>query len=184
MLTFLKWLTSRAPCSQSMGLPIASEAQYSQVDWIPSDPVPLKSDPSLGLESEDDLAVTERQQLASARIGQGQFRADLLAFWGGCCALTGCNLLPVLIASHIKPWAQSTNAERLDPYNGLLLSANADRLFDQGFISFTDSGQMLVKPVVSEEQLASLGLSSHLELGQVAPQHLPYLKAHRAIHGF
>ena len=153
--------------------------------WIPGNPAwqvasaEVAQDPAAS-----SLTVTERQQLTAARIGQGQFRASLINVWGGRCAVTGCNLLPVLVASHIKPWAQSTNVERLDPYNGLLLSSNADRLFDQGFISFTVSGQMLVKPVVTDEQLASLGLSCHLELSQVAPQHLPYLQAHRAIHGF
>src|SRR5690606_5811487 len=64
-----------------------------------------------------EVSETVRQQLVDARIGQGGFRRDLMAYWEGCCALTGCSVVEVLVASHIKPWAGSTNKERLDPFN-------------------------------------------------------------------
>lgn len=82
--------------------------------------------------------ITEREQLAKARIGQGRFRADVAAKWGRgeVCALTGVAIPEMLIASHIKPWRDSSNAERLDPMNGLLLAAHADRLFDRHLMSF------------------------------------------------
>ena len=85
---------------------------------------------------------TERDQLAKARIGQGRFRADVIAKWGrgAVCALTGAAIPELLVASHIKPWRKSTNKERLDPMNGLLLVANADRLFDRNFMSFKQNG--------------------------------------------
>lgn len=87
------------------------------------------------------LDVTEREQLAKARIGQGRFRADVAAKWGRgeVCALTGVAIPEMLIASHIKPWRDSSNSERLDPMNGLLLVAHADRLFDQHLMSFRPS---------------------------------------------
>lgn len=83
---------------------------------------------------------TEREVLAKARIGQGRFRANLVAAWGKgeTCALTGLDLPEMLIASHIKPWRESSNAERLDPMNGLLLVAHADRLFDRYLMSFQE----------------------------------------------
>ncbi|HET9245398.1 MAG TPA: HNH endonuclease signature motif containing protein, partial [Xanthobacteraceae bacterium] len=49
-----------------------------------------------------------------------------------------------LRASHIKPWRESSDRERLDPANGLLLTANLDALFNDGLIAFDDEGQMLV----------------------------------------
>lgn len=84
--------------------------------------------------------VTERDVLARARIGQGRFRADLVAAWrkGEICALTGISVPEMLIASHIKPWRDSSNSERLDPMNGLLLVAHADRLFDRYLMSFQE----------------------------------------------
>lgn len=81
---------------------------------------------------------TEREILAKARIGQGKFRADLVTEWGKgeVCALTGLAVPELLIASHIKPWRDSSNRERLDPMNGLLLVAHADKLFDRFLLSF------------------------------------------------
>ncbi len=84
---------------------------------------------------------TERDVLAKARIGQGKFRADLVANWrkGEVCVLTGLAVPEMLIASHIKPWRESSNEERLDPMNGLLLAAHADKLFDSFLMSFEES---------------------------------------------
>ncbi|QQC65539.1 HNH endonuclease [Paraburkholderia ginsengisoli] len=82
--------------------------------------------------------ITEREQLAKARVGQGRFRADVTTKWGRgeVCALTGIAISEMLVASHIKPWRDSENHERLDPMNGLLLAAHADRLFDRYLMSF------------------------------------------------
>lgn len=83
---------------------------------------------------------TERSILAKARIGQGRFRANLVSDWrkGETCALTGINIPEMLIASHIKPWRDSSNFERLDPMNGLLLISHADSLFDRYLMSFQE----------------------------------------------
>lgn len=83
---------------------------------------------------------TEYEVLAKARIGQGKFRADLVATWrkGEVCALTGLAVPEMLIASHITPWRESSNKERLDPMNGLLLAAHADKLFDRFLMSFVE----------------------------------------------
>ena len=73
---------------------------------------------------------TTRQALINARLGHGQFRVDLERRWNGRCALTGCGITAMLRASHIKPWAKSSNHDRLNPDNGLLLAAHVDALFD------------------------------------------------------
>lgn len=82
--------------------------------------------------------ATERQALVQARIGQGRFRSDVTRLWGKgeVCALTGIALPEMLIASHIKPWRDSDDAQRLDPANGLLLAVHADKLFDRYLLSF------------------------------------------------
>jgi len=123
------------------------------------------------------LSVTERMQLAKARLGQGLFRERLLSYWKRCC-VTSCTLQMVLRASHIKPWSQSSNIERMDIFNGLLLSPNADVIFDKGLISFKDSGQMLVSPQVSPEMLQALIGKTKATIA-VTAQHAKYLAYHR-----
>lgn len=82
------------------------------------------------------ISVIERDSLIKSRIGKGSFRTTLLEKYKGACVVTGITLKNLLIASHIKPWAVCSNGERLSSENGLLLSANYDRLFDCGLISF------------------------------------------------
>ncbi|MFO1493092.1 MAG: HNH endonuclease [Lysobacterales bacterium] len=89
-----------------------------------------------------NLSETEKETLALARIGQGAFRRALIKRWRAC-AVTGCSRIGVLRASHIKPWSKSTNMERLDPNNGLLLTPNLDSLFDRGLITFKDDGTLV-----------------------------------------
>jgi predicted restriction endonuclease len=87
---------------------------------------------------------TTIQSLVDMRVGQDKFRASLEREWNGTCAVTGCGILQMLRASHIKPWETSTDLERLDSENGLLLTAHIDALFDEGLISFEDDGTMLL----------------------------------------
>lgn len=130
------------------------------------------------------VSETERRALVNARIGQGVYRHKLMGVWDGKCAVTGCDIQPVLVASHAKPWALSTHEERLDEYNGLLLSAVFDKLFDAGLISFSDNGEILLAPLLSESSLTLLGVDSGCRLRVVAERHKPYLRAHREFYGF
>lgn len=90
-----------------------------------------------------NLSDTEKDQLIKARKGQGIFRNNLMNIEEGC-RLTGITDPLFLIASHIKPWRSSSNEERLDGNNGLLLSPHIDRLFDKGWISFLDNGDPIL----------------------------------------
>jgi hypothetical protein len=131
-----------------------------------------------------NLSATERAALIQARMGQGAFRQSLMALWRGRCAVTGCSIEAVLVSSHAKPWCDSTNQERLDPYNGLLLAASVDRLFDRGLIAFADDGRMVVASSVTDQDLRALGISPEARLTGVRKRHLPYLAHHRRLHGF
>ena len=73
------------------------------------------------------LSVTEKETIILSRRGQGSFRNELIKYWDGC-AISKCSLTDMLVASHIKPWKDSTNDERLDVFNGLLLLPNYDKL--------------------------------------------------------
>jgi putative restriction endonuclease len=83
---------------------------------------------------------TTRNALVAARLGQGKFREDLDKIWSVRCALSSLTRRELLRASHIKPWSASNNFERLDPYNGLLLSVGYDVAFDNLLITFDLKG--------------------------------------------
>jgi putative restriction endonuclease len=122
---------------------------------------------------------TEVQRLVRQRIGQGAFRQAMLDYWGGACAVTGVALSQALRASHAKAWALcDSDAERLDVYNGFLLSANLDALFDTYLISFNATGTLLISPDVTSEERSRLGLSSRLRLHWLDERHLRYLESH------
>lgn len=140
---------------------------------------------SAALDADPSIRGTEREALIRQRVGQDIYRARLMSFWNGCCAVTGCDIPEILRASHAKPWADcATDTERLDVYNGFLLRADYDALFDAGLISFTDSGQMLVSPRLSSVQRRGLELDQPRALRQVSLNHIRYLAWHRGEYGF
>jgi predicted restriction endonuclease len=120
------------------------------------------------------LSPTEKTVLVNTRLGQGLFRENLIQQWQGC-AVTGYPMPAMLVASHIKPWRAANNLERLDPNNGLLLLANLDKAFDKGFISFAQSGDIMLSPLL--EQPDVLGIHSNMRL-KLREAHQPYLAYH------
>ena len=125
-----------------------------------------------------NLSSTEREAIVKARIGQGQFRKSLIDYWS-VCAVTGCTESKLLRASHIKPWSESTLSERLSLYNGLLLSPALDACFDSGFVSFNDTGNIMVSDQFRERDLTALGIHRDMKLTKVEPGHKKYLAYHR-----
>ncbi len=127
-----------------------------------------------------ELRGTEVERLVRQRIGQQAFRQAMLDYWGHACAVTGVALPEVLRASHAKPWADcATDAERLDVFNGFLLSANLDALFDRFLITFNTDGELLIAPRISQQARELLGLKDSLRLRWLNDEHSPYLQFHR-----
>jgi predicted restriction endonuclease len=124
-------------------------------------------------------SATEREEVRRARLGQGRFRRLMLDLWGSRCAVTGVGLPSVLLASHIKPWRCATNAERLDPHNGLLGLPQYDRLFDRGFLSFADDGGILFSAALLRASFELLGVREDARLRAVEAAHRPFLSFHR-----
>lgn len=125
-----------------------------------------------------DLPETERYAVTKARIGQGRFRNSLLEYWSSC-AVTELSETGLLRASHIKPWKMGTVTERLDLYNGLLLSPGLDACFDSGYISFEDNGKIIISDRLNNSDVERLGLYSDMKLRQIEPHHVLYLRFHR-----
>ncbi len=127
------------------------------------------------------LAGTEVERMVRQRIGQDKFRAAMMGYWGGACAVTGVAIPEVLRASHAKPWAECMNdAERLDVFNGFLLSANLDALFDRFLISFDETGVLVIAPVLAKIDLRPLGILPDMKLRWINELHQPYLAIHHA----
>ena len=126
------------------------------------------------------IVGTEVERMVRQRVGQNKFRDAMLDYWGGACAVTGVAIPEVLRASHAKPWAEcATDAERLDVFNGFLLSANLDALFDRFLISFDEQGLLVTAPVLAGTDLQPLGISPGMKLRWVNALHQPYLRLHR-----
>ena len=124
---------------------------------------------------DQNLSATEKATLVNIRIGQGQFRKGLVDYWGAC-AVTGYVDTRLLVASHIKPWSQSANAERLDPFNGLLLLPNLDKAFDLGYISFGASGDIWVSDDL--EHMDAFGINNAMQVS-LCEEHQGYMAYHR-----
>lgn len=160
----------------------------SDFDWKPASKKTFTSGWGTVAAEEDDSAAfvsdlqklsrTQRQALVQARLGQGNFRQALISYWKGC-AVTGCTRLEALRASHIKPWSEATNRQRLDPSNGLLLIGTLDALFDTGLISFSKTGQLLRSVKLTHQDCKDLGLRAGMHLRRIHQKHRPYLAWHR-----
>lgn len=132
------------------------------------------------LRADTHVPETVRQAVVEARRGQGLFKERVMRI-ERACRITGVTREEHLRASHCKPWRDASNEERLDGQNGLLLTPNADHLFDRGFISFEDNGDVLISPVAHAESLARMGLDPTRlrNVGKFAVGQRHYLEFHR-----
>ena len=139
----------------------------------------------LRITTDPKISPTTRKSLVDSRIGQGVFKEGIRRKDGSACALTGVSEKTLLIASHIKSWNASSDFERLDPQNGLLLSPDADKLFDLGLISFADDGSLLVSSRLAVNDLQKCGIDIDMKLQVVVEEpRAKYLAYHRNQFGF
>jgi putative restriction endonuclease len=126
------------------------------------------------------LADTTRKALIKARIGQGLFRRNVASIEHRC-RVTAVTYPAHLFASHIKPWRESTNEERLNGENGLLLTPSIDHLFDRGFISFEDNGELMVSGVAHKESVRRMGIDTErvVRVGRFSEGQKFFLAHHR-----
>jgi hypothetical protein len=127
-----------------------------------------------------DVSETTRTAIIAARIGQGLFRQRLFKVYHGRCAITGIDVPELLRASHIKPWCDSNDDERLCAENGLLLVADLDAAFDAKLISFKDNGEIIFSPRLGETPYDVLRIPKRSKLTQQpSNRKIGYLKLHR-----
>jgi putative restriction endonuclease len=129
-----------------------------------------------------DVAVknTEREAIIRARRGQGLFKERVMRIETRC-RITGVDNPTHLLASHCKPWRDSSNDERLDGENGLLLTPSIDHLFDRGFIGFEDSGDLIISPAAHKASLEKMGVETRhsINVGSFTEGQRKFLDFHR-----
>ncbi len=167
-----------------------AKALFDLADATPPEP-PVATDPEpapdvvadqeqalADLEGRTDIGEVEQVQLAKARRGQGIFRNNV-RMNESRCRVTGVSDPAHLRASHIKPWRVCTDTEKLHGCNGLLLAPHIDHLFDRGWISFTDEGQLLISEEMGPNVLRSWGVPETLNVGAFSDLQSGFLTYHR-----
>ncbi len=133
------------------------------------------------VEQDQRIPDTEREAIIRSRRGQGLFKERVSAIEKRC-RITRVDNPVHLVASHCKPWRDSTNEERLDGENGLLLTPSIDHLFDRGFIGFENSGDLIISPVAHGPSLERMGIETRrvLNVGGFSQGQRAYLDFHRS----
>ena len=149
---------------------------YATISVLQGAPGPIDPEDMSG--DRGIVGPTFREQLVRARRGQGVFRSNVL-LREEFCRVTGVNEPRHLKASHIKPWRDATDAERLDGANGLLLSPHIDHLFDEGYITFSGAQQLVIVPEVRDKLLDAWGIDAAVRVGDFSREQHAYLDYHR-----
>lgn len=159
---------------------MAMSIQHEELPRYGTDPLAWEERLESILRTDDTVPVTEREQLVMARRGQGQFKENVRLIERRC-RVTGVERLEHLRASHIKPWRHARHDERLDGENGFLLTPSIDHLFDRGFISFEDSGRLIISPSAHRASLQRMGVAvdQPVNVGQFSEGQRRYLEFHR-----
>jgi putative restriction endonuclease len=145
-------------------------------------------EPAIDLESDYEIRLEieakgiegdlEKVQLVKARRGQGIFKSNVRLIESHC-RITQVNSIKHLRASHIKPWRLAEDSEKLDGSNGLLLAPHADHLFDQGFISFNNNGDVMVSNHLDRQILNNWSIEVPMNVGSFKDSQAHYLRFHR-----
>ena len=109
---------------------------------------------------------------------QKYFKNQLFKYWGVKCVLTDVQNKDLLIGAHIKPWSKCDDKEKIDVFNGLPLSPNADKIFELGLISFDENGKLMKSNKLSDEDLEKLNINTDIKL-DFKNEHFKYLEYHR-----
>ena len=141
-------------------------------------PISVVEQEMAGLLGRVDLVETEKRQLINARVGQGLFKNNV-RLNESHCRVSGVRQLHHLRASHIKPWKDSTDQEKLHGCNGLLLAPHVDHLFDRGFISFDGSGELIVSPQMEMEVLDAWAIETPRSVGSFNVDQRHFLEYHQ-----
>jgi HNH endonuclease len=130
------------------------------------------------IQQRTDMGPTQKSDLLKARHGQGVFRENVERNEHSC-RITGVLDRRHLWATHIKPWYECEDGEKLDGFNGLLMSPHIAHLFERGYISFSDAGDLLVSQELNPVVLEKWHIDASLNVGAFEPEQCYFLDHHR-----
>ena len=160
--------------------------RLANIKYAPSDtPLSRSLDNQIseGNENLDEITETDQVREVIVRKVQGKYRKNLEHI-ESCCRVTGLADKSFLIASHAKPWVKSIHKEKIDGNNGLLLSPHIDKLFDKGWVSFRQDGEMLVKEQRVLKVLEIWGIEYPQNVGSFSDEQEVYLSYHRELYRY
>jgi len=169
------------PCNEELSIKLLELISELNIYQINEEQLELSIDPVRRTENDTlihVIAETELEAKAKLRLGQQKFRKDTLELWKYKCALCDINLSELLRASHSKPWKDSTNGERLDQYNGVLLCCNHDALYDKGLITFDGKGSLHISSKICAENYMTYGLDKRANI-QMHSENKEYFNWHK-----
>jgi putative restriction endonuclease len=130
------------------------------------------------IQQRTDIGPTQKTDFLKARHGQGAFRENVERNEHSC-RITGVLDRRHLWATHIKPWFECDDGEKLDGFNGLLMSPHVADLFERGYISFSDDGDLLVSSELNPVVLEKWHIDVSMNVGPFQPEQSYYLDHHR-----
>lgn len=125
------------------------------------------------------ILETEAINFVKSRIGQNLFRQRVIFRWNGECAVTKFNHTRALVASHILPWSESDNFQRLDTENGILLSPTYNSLFDLHLISFENNGKIILSDNIPIKTFNTIKVNGLETINGLSQGNKDYLELHR-----
>ncbi|MGE7778923.1 HNH endonuclease [Peribacillus sp. NPDC097264] len=169
------------PCNEELTLKLLEYMSMLNIFNSDEDQLELSVDEVIAKERnplQALLAETESEAKMKIRCGQKKFRKLVTPLWNHKCPLCGIEMDALLKSSHSKPWKDSTDDERLNPYNGLLLCFNHDALYEKGLISFDGQGRLHISEQITEETYDTYQLSKGIKI-PLHPDNKPYFKWHK-----
>lgn len=124
------------------------------------------------------ITESEASLKRSIRIGHDLYTSNLTPLWHGECAICQINIPSMLQASHSKPWRESTDEERIDGYNGILLCQNHAVLYKKGYITFDGTGKIILSSHINEEEYEKLSISPKTKISRLE-ENKSYFRWHR-----
>lgn len=124
------------------------------------------------------LTATETEVKTKIRLGKQKFRRALVPLWAQKCALCEIELPDLIRASYSKPWKDSTDLERVDPYNGVLLCCNHYALYTKGLIAFDGQGRLHISTEIPEEDYEKYSIHAKMKIAR-NEKNKPYFKWHK-----
>lgn len=169
------------PCNEELAVKLLELIADSNITEIEDEQLELAISPVVQVERNTLiplLAEAESEAKTKIRMGEQKFRENLMPLWEHQCTLCGIELPALLKASPSKPWKDSTDSERVDPYNGVLLCCNHDALYKKGFIAFDGQGRLHISSQIPEADYEKYGIHKKVKIAR-KEENKPYFKWHK-----